>query len=64
AADLLEGNPQLQGRALYYLGYAYEVIYPPRHSSAIEALSKAAELASPWQGEARNLLAKVKAAAK
>ena len=64
AADLLEGNPQLQGRALYYLGYANEVIYPPRHQSAIEALSKAAELPSPWQGEAQNLLAKVKAAAK
>ncbi len=64
AADLLDGNPQLQGRALYYLGYAYEVIYPPRHSSAIDALSKAAGLASPWQGEAQSLLAKVKAAAR
>jgi tetratricopeptide (TPR) repeat protein len=64
AGDLLEGNPQLQGRALYYLGYTNEVIYPPRHSAAIEALSKAAELPSPWQGEAQNLLAKVKAAAR
>ena len=64
AADLLEGNPQLQGRALYYLGYANEVIYPPKHQAAIEALTKAAELPSPWQGEAQSLLAKVKAAAK
>jgi tetratricopeptide (TPR) repeat protein len=64
AADLLEGNAQLQGRALYYLGYACEVTYPPRHSSAIDALTKAAELASPWQGEAQNLLTKVKAAAR
>jgi tetratricopeptide (TPR) repeat protein len=64
AGDLLEGNPQLQGRAFYYLGYANEVIYPPRHKAAIEALTKAAELASPWQAQAQDLLAKVKAAAK
>ncbi|MBI1940443.1 MAG: hypothetical protein HYS33_02920 [Acidobacteria bacterium] len=64
AGDLLEGNAHLQGRALYYLGYACEVIYPPRHSAAIEALTKAAELPSPWQSEAQSLLVKVKAAAR
>jgi tetratricopeptide (TPR) repeat protein len=63
AADLLEGAPQLLGRTLFYLGYAYEVIYPPNHKGAMDALARAAEIASPWQGEARELLAKVRKAA-
>jgi tetratricopeptide (TPR) repeat protein len=62
ATDLLSSNPALQGRALFYEGYAYEVIYPPHHQSAFEALTRAAELAGPWQGQAEELLAKVKKA--
>jgi len=63
AADLLGGNPTLQGRTLYYLGYAYEVLYPPNHRLASEALVRASAIDNPWQGQARTLLAKVKAAA-
>jgi tetratricopeptide (TPR) repeat protein len=63
AADLLEAAPPLLGRTLYYLGYAYEVVYPPNHKAAMDALGRAAEIASPWQGEARDLLAKVRKAA-
>lgn len=62
AADLLEGNPTLQGRALYYLGFAYEVSYPANHHLAYQALSKSAELQSPWQAQAQDLLDKVKKA--
>ena len=31
AAGLLAANPELQGQALYYLGYAYESGYPANH---------------------------------
>ena len=62
ADDLLASNPALQGRTLYWLGWAYERIYPPRHSSAIQALTKATELQSPYQGEAQKLLNQVKQA--
>jgi tetratricopeptide (TPR) repeat protein len=62
AADLLGSNPALQGRALFYEGYAYEVLYPPNHKGAFDALSRAAELAGPWQGQAADLLEKVKKA--
>lgn len=64
AADLLEGNPELQAQALYYLGSAYENIYPANHPAAIEALTRASNLPSSWQGQARELLAKVKRAAR
>jgi tetratricopeptide (TPR) repeat protein len=63
AVDLLSANPNLQGAALFYLGSAYEFEYPPNHKSAIEALTRAADIQSPWQGQARDLLAKVKHAA-
>lgn len=63
ASDLLTTNPQLQGRALFYLGYAFEVLYPPNHKGAIDALTRSAALASPWQGQAQELLGKVKKAA-
>jgi len=63
AADLLEANPQLQGQALYYLGYAYESGAPVNHKAAIEALGKAASLQSSWKAPADDLLAKVKKAA-
>jgi tetratricopeptide (TPR) repeat protein len=63
AADLLGANPQLQGQALYYLGYAYESGVPVNHKEAIEALSKAASLQSSWKAPADDLLAKVRKAA-
>ncbi len=64
AAELLATNPGLQAQALYYLGYAYEVEYPARHRDAIEVLSKASDIPGPYQGPARELLAKVRKAAK
>jgi tetratricopeptide (TPR) repeat protein len=63
AGDLLAANPELQGQAYYYLGYAYESGAPVNHRGAIEALSKAAELQSSWSAPAKDLLAKVKKAA-
>jgi tetratricopeptide (TPR) repeat protein len=62
ASDLLAANPQLQGQALYFLGYAYEENYPANHSSAAQALTRSAALNSPMQTQARELLTKVKAA--
>ncbi len=62
AADLLASNPQLQARTLYFLGYANEVLYPPNHHAAAEALTKCAALQTPWQSQAQDLLQKVKAA--
>ena len=32
AASNLDNNPALQGQALYYLAYAYELGYPPSHA--------------------------------
>ncbi len=60
AVDLLEGNPELQGKALYFLGYAYELQIPANHSGALDVLSRASNLQSGFQGPARELLAKVK----
>jgi hypothetical protein len=59
AADLAKGNPGLEGRALYYLGFAYESTAPADHHGARAALTEAAQLQSPWQGEAQKLLAKI-----
>jgi tetratricopeptide (TPR) repeat protein len=63
AVDLLGSNPQLQGRAFFYMGYAYEVLSPPNHKGAIDALTRSAALASPWQAQAQELLGKVRKAA-
>jgi tetratricopeptide (TPR) repeat protein len=63
AADLLGTNPQLQGQALYYLGYAYESGAPVNHKAAMEALSKAVGLQSTWKAPADDLLGKVRKAA-
>jgi hypothetical protein len=63
AIDLLDGNPSLQGEASYFLGYAYEAQYPANHAAAMEALNKSANLPSRFQNDAKELLAKVKAAA-
>ena len=60
AGQLLGGNPALQGAELFYLGSAYEYQYPPSHRLAAEALTRASSVQSPWQGQARELLAKVK----
>jgi tetratricopeptide (TPR) repeat protein len=64
AASNLDGNPALQGQALYYLAYAYELGYPANHRAALEALNKAVTLPGPFQGQAQSLQAKVKAALK
>ncbi len=64
ASTQLEGNPALQGQALYFLAYAYERGYPANHRGAMEALEKAVTLPGPMQGQARDLLAKVRAAVK
>ncbi len=64
AGGLLEGNPALQGQALFYLATAYEMGYPANHRGAIDALNKAIALPGPFQGQAQTLLAKVKAAVK
>lgn len=62
ATDLLAGNANLQARALYYLGLAYELRYPAEHHLAAEALSKAVALESPWKAPAQDLLSKVRRA--
>jgi len=64
AIDSLQGDPAHQGEATYFLGYAYEAGYPANHHGAIEALTKSAELPSRFQNDAKDLLAKVKKAAK
>jgi tetratricopeptide (TPR) repeat protein len=62
AVELLANNPQLQGQALYYLGYAYESGAPVNHKAAIEALGRAVSLESPWKPQAEELLGRVKKA--
>jgi tetratricopeptide (TPR) repeat protein len=62
AGQLLGSNPALQGAALFYLGSAYEYQYPPSHRLAADALTRASSVESPWQAQARDLLAKVRAA--
>ncbi len=64
AGELLEGNPTLQGQALYYLAFAYEKQYPANHQAAMAALDKAVTLPGPFQSQSQALLAKVRAAAK
>lgn len=64
SSKLLDGNPGLQGQALYYLAFAYEKEYPANHPAAAAALSKAVTLPGPFQGQSQALLAKVKAAGK
>lgn len=62
AADLLKANPELQGQAYCFLGYAYEDLYPADHRAAAEALEHAAGIHCSVQGRARELLQKVKRA--
>jgi len=64
ASELLDGNPGLQGQALYYLAFAYEKQYPANHQAAMAALNKGVTLPGPFQSQSQALLAKVKAAVK
>jgi len=63
AADLLESNPQLQARAFFYLGFAYEVT-PANHKAAADAFGRAAAISGPLQPQAQEYLTKVKGALK
>ncbi len=62
AQGLLASNPELLGRTLYFLGYAYELQIPVNHRLAAEALTKGSAVTSSMQGQSRDLLAKVKSA--
>ena len=62
ASNLLDANPALQGQALYYLAFAYELGYPANHPAAAAALNKAVALPGPFQAQAKALLAKVRVA--
>ena len=64
AADLLEVSPGLQEEALFYLGNAYEFEIPAKHRDAIEALTKASNLPGRYQEQSKDLLGKVKRAAR
>ncbi|HUX09670.1 MAG TPA: hypothetical protein VMW51_03455 [Terriglobia bacterium] len=60
AADLLAANPELQGQAYYFLGDAYEQLRPPDHRRALAALAHAVSLKSSMQGQARQLVDRIK----
>ena len=61
ATTLLEGEPADQQQALYYLGYAYAK--QNKKADAIATLQKAAAIEGPYQGPAKDMLAKISAAA-
>lgn len=63
AADLLSAIPEFQGEAYYFLGYSYEADYPPQHHLAMVALEHAIKIQNSMQGQARELLAKIKSVA-
>ena len=60
AASLLQDDPQDQQPALFYLGYAYAK--QNHKADAVAALEKAAAISGPYQGPAKEMLAKVSAA--
>ncbi|TAM79153.1 MAG: hypothetical protein EPN47_19285 [Acidobacteria bacterium] len=64
AAELLNANPELQGQAYYFLGYSYEANYPPEHRLAMAALQQAISIQNSMQGQARQLLNKIKSVAR
>jgi tetratricopeptide (TPR) repeat protein len=64
AAELLSANPELQGEAYYFLGYSYEALYPPNHREAEAALGHATSIQNSMQGQARELLAKIRRVAR
>lgn len=60
AVSLLQGDPQDQQPALFYLGYAYAK--QNHKADAVAALEKAAAISGPYQAPAKDMLAKVNAA--
>jgi tetratricopeptide (TPR) repeat protein len=60
AVGLLQDDPQDQQQALFYLGYAYAK--QNHKSDAVATLQKAAAINGPYQGPAKEMLAKVSAA--
>jgi len=60
AVGLLQDDPQDQQQALFYLGYAYAK--QNHKSDAVATLQKAAAISGPYQGPAKEMLAKVSAA--
>ncbi len=62
AVALLEGDKPDQQAALFYLGYASAKLN--RRAESISALEKAAAIEGPYQGPAKEMLAKVQSAGK
>ena len=60
AVALLQDDPQTQQQALFYLGYAYAK--QNHKADAVATLQKAAGIDGPYQGPAKELLAKISAA--
>lgn len=60
AVNLLQDDPQDQQQALYFLGYASAK--QNHKADAVAALEKAAAISGPYQGPAKDMLAKVNAA--
>ena len=60
AVTLLQDDPQDQQQALFYLGYAYAK--QNHKADAVASLQKAAAINGPYQGPAKEMLAKVSAA--
>jgi|HubBroStandDraft_4_1064222.scaffolds.fasta_scaffold00124_6 tetratricopeptide (TPR) repeat protein len=60
AVVLLQDDPQDQQPALFYLGYAYAK--QNHKADAVASLQKAAAISGPYQGPAKDMLAKVSAA--
>jgi tetratricopeptide (TPR) repeat protein len=60
AVGLLQEDAADQQQALYYLGYAYAK--QNKKADAVATLQKAAAIDGPYQGPAKDMLAKIKAA--
>ena len=60
AVALLQDDPQEQQQALFYLGYAYAK--QNHKADAVATLQKAAGMNGPYQGPAKEMLAKISAA--
>lgn len=60
AVSLLQGDSQDQQQALFYLGYAYAK--QNHKADAIATLQKATAIDGPYQGPAKEMLAKISAA--
>ena len=61
AVTLLQGDPADQQQALFYLGYAYAK--QNHKADAVASLQKAAAIEGPYAGPAKDMLAKINAAA-